>query len=155
MDAVQLGCDVASTTWQSWHQIPWSDAHQVVARLQTRIAKAAKAGEWRKVRSLQGLLTRSTSAKALAVRRVTENRGRKTPGVDGRCWDTPDDKWHAVKSQGGIISPVLANCALDGLQHELETLFATVRQARAAKVNLVRYADDCVPRRHEREVYMN
>ena len=81
MDAVQLGCDVASTTWQSWHQIPWSDAHQVVARLQTRIAKAAKAEEWRKVRSLQGLLTRSTSAKVLAVRRVAENRGRKTPGL--------------------------------------------------------------------------
>ena len=79
----------------------------------------------------------------------------KDSGIDGQCWDTPDDKWHAVKSQGGIISPVLANCALDGLQHELETLFATVRQARAAKVNLVRYADDCVPRRHEREVYMN
>ena len=96
MDAVLFDCDVASTAWQSWHRIPWSNAHQVVARLQTRIAKAAKAGEWRKVRSLQGLLTRSTSAKALAVRRVTENRGRKTPGVDGQCWDTPDDKWHAV-----------------------------------------------------------
>ena len=84
MDAVRFDCDVASATWQSWHQIPWSGAHQVVSRLQTRIAKAAKAGEWRKVRSLQGLFTRSTSAKALAVRRVTENRGRKTPGVYAR-----------------------------------------------------------------------
>ena len=46
--------------------------------------------------------------------------------------------------QGGIISPVLANLALDGLQHELTTLFRTVREARAAKVNLVRYADDFV-----------
>ncbi len=100
MDAVQFDCDVASATWQSWHQSPWSGAHQVVSRLQTRIAKAAKAGEWRKVRSLQGLLTRSTSAKALAVRRVTENRGRKTPGVDGQCWDTPDDKWQAVEVLG-------------------------------------------------------
>ncbi len=239
------------------------------------------------MRSLQGLLTRSTSAKALAVRRVTENRGRKTPGVDGQCWDTPDDKWQAVKvlgnkgykprplrrihipkasggkrplgiptmrdramqalhllaldpvaevtgdqhsygfrrerstadaiqqvrnilargfcaewvlecdikgcfdninhdwllanvrmhkgvlrkwltagfveggvlfatnagtPQGGIISPVLANCALDGLQHELETLFSTVRQARAAKVNLVRYADDFVITGSSREL---
>jgi RNA-directed DNA polymerase len=82
MDAVRFDCDVASATWHSWHQIPWSGAHQVVSRLQTRIAKAAKAGEWRKVRFLQGLLTRSTSARALAVRRVTENRGRKTPGVE-------------------------------------------------------------------------
>ena len=46
--------------------------------------------------------------------------------------------------QGGIISPVLANLALDGLQAELNTLFRTVRDARAAKVNLVRYADDFI-----------
>jgi RNA-directed DNA polymerase len=51
---------------------------------------------------------------------------------------------HAGTPQGGIISPVLANIALDGLQHELTTLFSTVRQARAAKVNLVRYADDFI-----------
>ena len=46
--------------------------------------------------------------------------------------------------QGGIISPVLANLALDGLQSELTALFRTVREARAAKVNLVRYADDFI-----------
>lgn len=279
MDAMLFDCDVASATWQSWHGIPWSDVNQVVARLQARIAKAAKAGEWRKVRSLQRLLTKSTSAKALAVRRVTENRGRKTPGVDQQTWSTPEDKWNAVVNlgikrykplplrriyipksnggkrplgiptmrdratqalhllaldpvsetigdtdsygfrreratadaieqvrnalgrkaspkwvmegdikgcfdnishewllanvcmdkgilrkwlaagyvdmgrlfptlagtpQGGIISPVLANLALDGLQNELQTLFRTVREARAAKVNFVRYADDFV-----------
>lgn len=279
MDASLNDCDVASTTWQAWHHIPWVDAHRIVARLQTRIAKAAIAGEWRKVRALQKLLTKSTSAKVLAVRRVTENQGRKTPGVDKQTWDTPDKKWqavvglgnkrykplplrriyipkangekrplgiptmrdramqalhllaldpvaevtgdahsygfrrerstadaieqvrnalgrkaspkwvlegdikgcfdnishdwlvtnvcmdkgilrkwlkagfietgrlfptHAGTPQGGIISPVLANIALDGLQRELTTLFSTVREARAAKVNLVRYADDFV-----------
>ena len=279
MDACQYECDVASTTWQSWHDISWVEVYQVVARLQTRIAKAAKAGEWRKVRSLQRLLTKSSSAKALAVRRVTENQGRKTPGVDKQTWGTPEEKWKAVNylsskgykplplrriyipkangdkrplgiptmrdramqalhllaldpvaettgdphsygfrrerstadaieqvrnvlgreaspewvlegdikgcfdnishdwlisnvcmdkgilkkwlkagfiemgtlfptqagtPQGGIISPVLANLTLDGLQHELTTLFRTVREARAAKVNLVRYADDFI-----------
>lgn len=279
MDAMQFDCDVASTTWQSWHQIPWAETYQVVARLQTRIAKAAKAGEWRKVRTLQRLLTKSSSAKALAVRRVTENQGRNTPGVDKQTWGTPDEKWKAAVDlgnkrykplplrriyipkangdkrplgiptmrdramqalhllaldpvaetiadphsygfrrerstadaieqvrnvlgrkaspkwvlegdikgcfdnishdwlvanvcmdkgilrkwlkagfielgrlfptqagtpQGGIISPALANLALDGLQHELTTLFRTVREARAAKVNLVRYADDFI-----------
>jgi len=279
MDASQHDCDVTSAAWQSWHDVSWVKVHQVVARLQTRIAKAAKAGEWRKVRTLQRLLTKSTGAKALAVRRVTENRGRKTPGVDKQTWDTPEAKWNAVvdlgnkryrplplrriyipKSngdkrplgiptmrdramqalhllaldpvaetigdphsygfrrerstadaieqvrnvlgrkaspkwvlegdikgcfdnighdwlvanvcmdkgtlrkwlkagfietgrlfptqagtpQGGIISPVLANLALDGLQHELTTLFRTVREERAAKVNLVRYADDFI-----------
>ena len=45
--------------------------------------------------------------------------------------------------QGGIISPTLANRALDGLQAELQRRFnATPRQARQTKVHLVRYADD-------------
>ncbi len=94
MDA--SNCDVASTNWTHWHGIAWSEAHQVVGRLQARIAKAAKAGEWRNVKRLQRLLTRSTSAKALAVKRVTENRGCKTPGIDWQTWSTPDDKWQAV-----------------------------------------------------------
>ena len=100
MDAMQFNCDVASTAWQSWHEIQWVKAYQVVARLQTRIAKAVKAGEWRKVRTLQRLLTKSSSAKVLAVRRVTENQGRKTPGVDKQTWGTPEDKWKAVLDLG-------------------------------------------------------
>ena len=285
MDA--SNCDVASTNWTHWHDIPWQDAHQVVGRLQARIAKAAKAGEWRNVKRLQRLLTRSVSAKALAVKRVTENQGRKTPGIDRQTWSTPDDKWQAVGTlhhkgykpkpmrrvyipkangdrrplgiptmrdramqalhllaldptaettgdthsygfrrgrstadaieqvrnalgrrhspkwvlegdikgcfdnishewllahvpmdkgvlrkwlkagyfegnslfptesgtpQGGIISPVLANLALDGLQSKLAGLFRTVRDARAAKVNFVRYADDFIITSSSREL---
>nr|WP_234704715.1 reverse transcriptase N-terminal domain-containing protein [Sinorhizobium meliloti] len=37
-----------------------------------------------KVQALQRLLTRSQSGKMLAVKRVTENRGKRTPGVDGK-----------------------------------------------------------------------
>lgn len=96
MDAIP--CDVASSAWTSWHHIPWSHAHQVVGRLQTRIAKAARNGDWRKVRNLQRLMARSLSAKAVAVRRVTENRGRKTAGVDRVTWSTPEEKWTAVLS---------------------------------------------------------
>jgi RNA-directed DNA polymerase len=58
--------------------------------------KATKLGKWREVAKLQRLLTRSFAAKALAVRRVTENRGRKTAGVDGELWDTPETKWEAI-----------------------------------------------------------
>ena len=290
MDANHGICDVASTTWHSWHHVPWAEACKVVARLQTRIAKAAKAGEWRKVRALQKLLTKSTSAKALAVRRVTENQGRKTPGVDNKTWGTPESKWQAViglgnkrykpmplrriyipkanggkrplgiptmrdramqalhlltldpvaettadhhsygfrrerstadaieqvrnvlsrevspkwvlegdikgcfdninhdwlianvcmdkgilrkwlkagfiemgrkhpsvagTPQGGIISPVLANLALDGLQRELASLFSRVRQAREAKLNLVRYADDFIITGNSKELLEN
>ena len=290
MDASQYDCDIASTGWKSWHDISWVKIYQTVARIQARIAKAAKAGEWQKVRSLQRLLTKSTGAKALAVRRVTENRGRKTPGVDQQTWSTPEEKWQAVNGlgikrykplplrriyipkangdkrplgiptmrdramqalhllaldpvaettgdphsygfrrerstadaigqvrnvlsrdvspkwvlegdikgcfdnishdwlaanvcmdkgvlqkwlragfvemgrlfptqagtpQGGIISPLLANLALDGLQDELASLFRTVREARVAKVNLVRYADDFIITGSSKELLEN
>ena len=65
-----------------WHQINWTKAHGNVRRLQARIVKATKEGRWGKVKALQHLLTHSFSGKALAVKRVTENEGRKTPGVD-------------------------------------------------------------------------
>lgn len=287
MDASLHDCDIASTGWQTWHDIGWVKVYQAVARVQARIAKAVKTGEWRKARSLQRLLTKSSGAKALAVRRVTENRGRKTPGVDSQTWSTPEEKWQALNGlgskgykplplrriyipktngerrplgiptmrdramqalhllaldpvaettgdldsygfrrersttdavqqvrnatgreaspkwilegdikgcfdninhdwlianvcmdkailkkwlksgfiesgrmfstqagtpQGGIISPVLANLALDGLQKALADLFPTVRSARAAKVNLVRYADDFIITGSSREL---
>jgi RNA-directed DNA polymerase len=44
--------------------------------------------------------------------------------------------------QGGIISPVLANWTLDGLQRLLADRFANRPQSRSNKVHLVRYADD-------------
>jgi len=286
MDANTL-CDVASAEWSHWHGIPWKAVHQTVGRLQARIAKAVKAEDWRNARKLQRLLTRSQSAKVLAVKRVTENRGRKTPGIDRQTWSTPDEKWQAVRTlgqrgyrpqplrriyipkangdkrplgiptmrdramqalhllaldpvaettgdshsygfrreratadaieqvrnalgrdhspqwvlegdikgcfdnishewllanvpmdrgvlrkwlkagyfegntlfptdsgtpQGGIISPVLANMALDGLQRKLKELFRTVREARDAKVNFVRYADDFIITATSREL---
>ena len=61
-----------------------------------RIAKAVKESRWGKVKALQYLLTRSFSAKLLAVRRVTSNKGRKTPGVDGIIWKDAAAKIDAV-----------------------------------------------------------
>lgn len=47
--------------------------------------------------------------------------------------------------QGGIISPVLANIALDGLEQMLRKHFgSTSRKQEQSKVYLVRYADDFV-----------
>ncbi|MCG5536186.1 group II intron reverse transcriptase/maturase [Ectothiorhodospira mobilis] len=98
MDAISHKCDVVSSDWTHWHQIHWFSSYQAVRRLQTRIAKATQLGDWRKARRLQRLLIRSSSAKAVAVRRVTENRGRKTPGVDGITWSTPESKMMAVRA---------------------------------------------------------
>jgi RNA-directed DNA polymerase len=80
-----------------WHQIDWRRVHQTVRRLQARIVKATQAGRWGRVQALQRLLTHSFSGKALAVRRVTENRGKRTPGVDRETWDTPARKAAAVR----------------------------------------------------------
>jgi RNA-directed DNA polymerase len=80
-----------------WHAIDWRKALRNVRRLQVRIVKATQAGEWHKVRSLQRLLTHSLSARTLAVRRVTENQGKRTAGVDGEVWDTPAKKAEAVE----------------------------------------------------------
>lgn len=79
-----------------WHTIDWETCHQRVRGLQVRIAKATKDQQWRRVNILQRMLVRSFAAKVLAVKRVTENRGKKTPGIDGECWDTPEEKWEAV-----------------------------------------------------------
>jgi RNA-directed DNA polymerase len=72
-----------------WHSINWTKAHRNVRRLQARIVQATQAGRWGKVKALQRLLTHSFSAKAVAVRRVTENPGKHTPGVDRVTWTTP------------------------------------------------------------------
>ncbi len=82
----------------NWHSINWAQSYQIVQRLQTRIVKATQEGRWNKVKSLQHLLTHSFSGKALAVRRVTENRGKKTPGVDKEVWPTPKCKYYAALS---------------------------------------------------------
>jgi RNA-directed DNA polymerase len=68
----------------------------MVRRLHARIVKATQAGRGGKVRALQRLLTHSFSAKMLAVKRVTENQGKRTPGVDGVLWETPEHKAQAV-----------------------------------------------------------
>jgi RNA-directed DNA polymerase len=80
-----------------WHAIDWQHINLNVRRLQVRIVKATKEGRWGKVKALQHLLTRSFSGKALAVKRVTENHGKKTPGVDGETWNTPEKKATAVE----------------------------------------------------------
>lgn len=79
-----------------WHALDWPKAHRHVRRLQARIVKAVQAGRWGKVKALQHLLTHSFSAKALAVKRVTENPGKRTPGIDGILWDSPEKKAAAI-----------------------------------------------------------
>jgi N-terminal domain of reverse transcriptase len=79
-----------------WKALDWRTIWQEVRRLQMRIAKAIQAGKHRKAQALQWLLTHSIAAKLWAVRRVTTNRGAKTPGVDNVLWRTSEQKVQAA-----------------------------------------------------------
>lgn len=92
MNVVQKAACAPSHVEVAWHSIDWVKAYRYVRRLQARIVKATEEGRWNKVKSLQWLLTHSFYGKAVAVRRVTENRGKKTAGVDGETWSTPASK---------------------------------------------------------------
>ncbi len=91
----------ASDVSGHWREVDWRSVTGEVRRLQVRIVKAVETGRWGKVKALQRLLTTSRSGKLVAVRRVTENQGRKTPGVDGASWDTPEKKMAAVGTLRG------------------------------------------------------
>src|ERR1700680_1283537 len=267
-----------------WEQANWFRVEAEVKRLQTRIAKAVREGRWGKAQALQRLLTCSHSGKMLAVKRVTENSGKRTPGVDRKTWLTPAVRWKGMLSlrhsgyrtmplrrvyipksngkrrplgipvmrcramqtlwklalepiaetladpnsygfrpkrstadaieqcvtslsrrvsaqwvlegdirgcfdnfshswllrhipmdkavlrqwleagyvdegslfetqagtpQGGVISPVIANMALDGLENAVRASAGSDRARRLSKINVIRYADDCAPRRRE------
>jgi len=81
-----------------WQSIDWTAVRAEVRRLQMRIAKAVQADKPNKVKALQWLLTHSWSAKVLAVRRVSRNKGSRTPGVDGVVWNTSAKKMRAALS---------------------------------------------------------
>jgi RNA-directed DNA polymerase len=86
----------ASSARTPWTAINWSVVELQVNQLQMRIAKATREGKHRRAKSLQWLLTHSYCAKLLAIKRVTENQGRRTAGVDGILWQTPTQKLQAI-----------------------------------------------------------
>ena len=81
-----------------WNQIDWKKAEEQVNRLQIRIVKATLEKKLRLVKRLQYLITNSFYAKALAVKRVVTNRGKKTPGIDGELWRSEKEKVNSIKS---------------------------------------------------------
>ncbi len=98
---------------ESWSTIPWRELERRVYRLQKRIYQARARGNMKAVHSLQRLLMKSWSARALAVRRVTQdNQGKRTAGVDG------------VKSVGPLIRLLF----VDHLRHPHRIKACPVRQ---------------------------
>jgi RNA-directed DNA polymerase len=87
-------------TTSAWHRINWAACHRRVRSLQRRIVQTVQAGAWRKVKRLSSLLVHAFAARAFAVKRVTENTGKNTPGGDGDLWDTPAKQAQAIEHIG-------------------------------------------------------
>lgn len=79
-----------------WHDIDWISVENKVFRQQVKIGVAYKNGNTGLVTQQQDNLTRSWEARALAVRTITTNKGKNTPGIDGITWDTPEAKFEAI-----------------------------------------------------------
>ena len=86
--------------YSAWGSVPWERVEAHVSRLQTRIASATKEGRREDARKAQRTLVASFDARLLAVRTVTTNKGRNTPGVDGMVWRTEESKMEAALALG-------------------------------------------------------
>lgn len=82
----------------AWKDIDFHKCECKVRKLQIRIAKAHTGKRYNKMKALQHLLVTSFEAKALAVRKVTSNKGKRTAGVDHIKWDTDAKKIEAIRS---------------------------------------------------------
>jgi RNA-directed DNA polymerase len=70
---------------ESWKMLPWKKFRRNLFRLQKRVFKAVREGNKRKAMSLQKLILKSTAARLLAIRQVSQlNAGKKTAGIDGK-----------------------------------------------------------------------
>ena len=79
-----------------WEDINFNVAEKHVKKLQMRIAMAQEENAFGKLTTIQNILMHSFYAKALAVKIVTTNKGKRTSGIDGVLWNTPDEKWQAI-----------------------------------------------------------
>jgi RNA-directed DNA polymerase len=118
---------------EEWQSIDWNAVRKNVRRLQARIVQATKEGRWGKVKARPHLLTHSFSGKALAVRRVTENQGRKTPGVDKVTWTMPSQKMAAIHQlrQRGYRPQPLRRVYIPKSNHQLRPLGIPAMSCRA------------------------
>ncbi|MEZ9411782.1 group II intron reverse transcriptase/maturase [Vibrio lentus] len=130
----------ASSDGAQWQSIDWKSVEAHVLKLQMRIAKATREKKYSKVKSLQWLLTHSRSAKLLAVKRVSQNKGSKTSGIDGVTWNTDVRCMKAVNQlsrkaysakplkriyipkKNGKLRPLGIPCMIDRAQQALHLL---------------------------------
>lgn len=89
---------------ESWKKLPWKQLRRNLLRLQKRVYKAIQVGDKRKAKSLMKLILKSTAARLLAVRQVTQlNAGKKTAGVDGKASLSFEERFELSEQLGQPI----------------------------------------------------
>lgn len=69
---------------EQWRNVPWKKFDRQIRKIQERIYNASIRNDLKQVRALQKVLVGQTSAKYIAVRRISQdNRGKRSAGVDG------------------------------------------------------------------------
>lgn len=91
-----------------WHDIDWTRVETKVRQQQIKIGVAYRNKDMGLVTQLQDNLVRSWEARALAVRTITTNKGKNTPGVDNVVWNTPETKFAAIPQQ--LVDPNSYQC---------------------------------------------
>ncbi len=92
---------------EDWNHVSWKKVNKLVRNLRTRIFRARKLGDFRKLRSLQKLMLRSYANLLLSVRRITQtNLGKATAGIDKEIVNTPAQRVILVNNwNGGNVKP--------------------------------------------------
>jgi N-terminal domain of reverse transcriptase len=88
---------------ESWHEIDWKKAWEKIKILQEEITIATQKKDYKEVYNKQWTLLNSFSGKALAVRKVIQNSGGKTPGMDKIIWKNTKDYMNAINDLGNIV----------------------------------------------------
>lgn len=92
------------TIAKKYEDINWKQCQIELFRLQSEILEAFKTGDTKNVLKAQHTLTRSFAARALAVRKVTTNKGKNTYGTDKVVLKTNEEKFKAIHSVKNLSS---------------------------------------------------
>lgn len=81
---------------QNWHNINWNKTSKYVKSLQKELVVTYKNNDQKLLFSLQEKLMMSFEGRALAVRQIVSNDGKKTSGFDKIIWNNPSAKFQAI-----------------------------------------------------------
>lgn len=81
-----------------WQKIDWKQVNQYMRTIQNQLVIAVKRKDIMEIKRLQNQINRSFSARALAVKKVVSNQGKRTAGIDKQLWPRAEQKSEAIKS---------------------------------------------------------